>query len=207
MYDVSLISRAIISDLGKVVLWFDNSIFYRKMTAYCLKSIEEIREIVHENPEFYELFDLGRITPKEFYARAVARLGARIGYNDFMAAYVDVFRLNRPVLELLQRLKPKYRLVLVSNCDAVRFESIRKKFPEIGIFDGRVLSYELGVMKPDPGIYQEALRLAQADPSACVFIDDMAENIAGAAALGIRGILYQPDTDLACELAALGVSP
>jgi HAD superfamily hydrolase (TIGR01509 family) len=62
-------------------------------------------------------------------------------------------------------------------------------------------------MKPDPRVYQEALKQARAEPSACVFIDDMAENVAGAAALGIRGILYQPDTDLASELAALGVSP
>jgi putative hydrolase of the HAD superfamily len=199
--------RAIISDLGKVVLWFDNSIFYWKMAAHCAKSVEEIGELVNKSPEFYRLFDLGRITPEEFYARAVERLGARIEYDEFMAAYVDVFSLNRPVLKLLQRLKPKYRLILVSNCDVVRFEFIRKKFPEIGIFDGRVLSYELGVMKPDPRIYQEALKLAQAEPSACVFIDDMEENVAGASGLSIKGILYKPETDLARALTALGVFP
>jgi len=199
--------RAVISDLGKVVLWFDNAIFYRKMTQYCPLSVQEIREIVHRSQEFVELFDLGKLSPHEFYDWAIGKLGARIGYDEFMAAYVDVFWLNRPVLGLLQRLKAKYRLILVSNCDVVRFESIRKKFPEIGIFDGRVLSYELGVMKPDPRIYQEALKLAQAEPAACVFIDDMAENVVGASALGIKGILYKPDTDLAGEFAAQGVFP
>lgn len=203
---VLLMIKTVISDLGKVVLWFDNAIFYRKMTEHCPLSVQEIRETVHRSPEFIALFDLGKVSPREFYEWAVGKIGARIGYDEFMAAYVDVFWLNRPVLELLQRLKPKYRLILVSNCDVIRFEAIRKKFPEIGIFDGRVLSYELGVMKPDPRIYQEALKLAQAESSACVFIDDMAENIVGASALGIRGVLYKPGTDLAGELAALGVS-
>jgi putative hydrolase of the HAD superfamily len=198
---------AVISDLGKVVLMFDNTIFYRKMTEVCPLSVEEIRGIVHRSPEFVELFDLGKMSPREFYEWAAGRLGASIGYDEFMGAYADVFWLNRPVLDLLQRLKPKYRLILVSNCDIVRFEFIRKKFPEIGIFDGRVLSYELGLMKPDPRIYQAALKLARAEPSACIFIDDMAANVEGAAALGINGVLYTPDTDLSKELAALGVSP
>jgi putative hydrolase of the HAD superfamily len=199
--------KAVISDLGQVVLCFDNGTFYRKMAEACPLSVEEIREIVHCSLEFIELFDLGKMSPREFYEWAISRLGTRIGYEEFMAAYADVFWLNLPVPELLQRLKPKYRLVLVSNCDVVRFEFIRKKFPEIGIFDGCVLSYELGVMKPDARIYREALRLAQAEPSACVFIDDMAENVDGAAALGIKSLLYTPETDLAKELAALGVSP
>jgi putative hydrolase of the HAD superfamily len=199
--------QAVISDLGKVVLLFDNAIFYRKMAEVCPLSVAEIRGIVHRSPKFIDLFDLGKISPREFYEWATGRLGARIGYEEFMAAYTDVFWLNRPVLDLLHRLKPKCRLILVSNCDIVRFEFIRKKFPQIGIFEGRVLSYELGLMKPDPRVYQEALKLAQAEPSACVFIDDMAVNVEGAAALGIKGILYTPDTDLAKELAALGVSP
>jgi putative hydrolase of the HAD superfamily len=200
-------TRAIISDLGKVVLWFDNAIFYRKMTNYCPLSAEEIREVVHRSLDFVELFDLGKLSPREFYEWAVGRLDARIGYDEFIAAYVDVFWLNRPVLELMGRLKPEYRLILVSNVDVIRFGFIRKKFPEIGIFNGRVLSFELGMRKPDPRIYQEALKQARSEPSACVFIDDMAENIEGASALGIKGILYKPDTDLARELAALGIFP
>ncbi len=199
--------NAVISDLGKVVLWFDNSIFYRKMANYCLLSAVEIREIVHQSPEFLELFDLGKMSPVEFYRWAIGRFGARMSYDEFMAAYVDVFSLNLPVFELLQKLKPKYRLILVSNVDPARFGFIQKKFPEILIFDGYVLSYELGLMKPDPRVYEEALKLARAEPPACVFIDDMEENVRAAEALGIKGILYKPTVNLEKELASLGVCP
>jgi len=198
--------RAVISDLGRVILWFHNEVFYRKMTAHCRLSVEEIREIVWNSPEFVELFDLGRLTPREFFERVTARLGAVIGYDEFMAAYVDVFTINPPVFEIMKRLKDRHRLVLVSNVDPMRFGFIRERFPEIMFFDDYVLSYELGVMKPAAEIYRVALVKAGVEAADCVFIDDLEENIAGAAALGIPGILYRPETDLEKELRDLGVS-
>ena len=199
-------TRAIISDLGNVILWFDNEVFYRKMTAHCRLSVDEIRELVWNSPEFVELFDLGSLTPREFYDRVTAKLGARIGYDEFMAAYADVFTINPPVLETMKRLREKHRLVLVSNVDEVRFGFIRRRFPELMFFDDYVLSYEQRVMKPDARIYRAALDKARAEAAECVFIDDLAENIEGAAALGIRGIPYRPETDLEQELRTLGLS-
>ena len=187
----------IISDLGKVVLWFDNNIFYRKMTAYCSKSVDEMRAIVHNNFELIELFDEGALTPHQFYERAVALLGARIGYDEFVPAYVDVFTRNQPVIDLYKRLKQRYRLILLSNTDPLRFGFVRRHFPDILFFDDYVLSYEVKALKPSPEIYKEALRRAAAPTASCVFVDDLEENIAGAAALGLKAILYSPDTDLA----------
>lgn len=196
----------IISDLGKVVLWFDNTIFYRKMTAYSAKSVDEMRAIVHGRFEFIELFDEGALTPRQFYERAVALLGARLSYDEFVAAYIDVFSRNQPAIDLFKRLKGRYKLILLSNTDPLRFGFVRERFPDIFFFDDYVLSYEVKALKPGPEIYREALRRAAAPPAECIFVDDMEENIAGAAALGIRTIHYRPDTDLEKELRSLGVS-
>jgi len=195
----------IISDLGKVVLSFDNKIFYRKMMPYCSKSVDEIREIVHSSFEFVELFDEGALTPHEFYERAVALLGARIGYDEFVAAYIDVFTRNQPVIDLYKRLKGRYKLILLSNTDPLRFGFVREHFPDIFFFDDYVLSYEVRALKPDPAIYQVAIKKAGTPPSSCVFIDDMEENVAGAAALGLKAILYKPDTDLEGALRSHGI--
>lgn len=196
----------IISDLGRVVVWFDNKVFYQRMTAYCSKSVDEIREIVHRNIEFIELFDQGALTPHEFYERAIGLLGARIGYDEFVPAYIDVFARNQPVIDLYKRLKGRYKLILLSNTDPLRFGFVRKQFPDILFFDDYVLSYEVRALKPDPRIYREALKRAGAPPASCVFIDDMEENVRAAAALGLNTILYKPDTDLEKELRALGIS-
>jgi len=199
-------TRAVISDLGKVVLWFDNTVFYRKMAARSPLSAERIGEIARRSPEFVELFDLGRLTPREFYERLLAKLETTVGFDEFMAAYVDVFSVNAPVLDILRRLKIEHRLVLVSNVDPVRFSFIRRRFPETMIFDDYVLSYELGMMKPDERVYRTALEKAGAEPSECVFIDDLEVNIAGARALGMPAVLYRPETDLEQELRKLGLS-
>jgi len=197
--------RTVISDLGKVILWFDNGIFFRKMAALCSCPEEKIREVVHRRAEMIELFDTGKITPQHFYSRAIAELNASVSYEDFLAAYRDVFWPNPPVLELYKKLKGKYRLILLSNTDVVRFSFIKEKFPEILFFDAYVLSFEVGVMKPRPEIYEEALKRAEAEASACVLIDDMEENIQAASALGLKAILYQPGTDLEKELRAFGL--
>jgi putative hydrolase of the HAD superfamily len=187
----------VISDLGKVVLWFDNNIFYRRMTAYCSKSVDEIRAIVHRSAEFYELFDRGELTPHEFYDRAVALLGARISYDEFVPAYVDIFTRNQPVIDLYKGLKGRYRLILLSNTDLLRFGFVQERFPDILFFDDYVLSYEVGALKPDSKIFLESLKRAGVPSASCVLIDDLEENVRAAAALGVKTILYKPDTDLA----------
>jgi putative hydrolase of the HAD superfamily len=196
-------SSTIISDLGKVVLWFDNSLFYRKMTAPSGKSVDELRALVHGHFEIIDLFDEGALTAREFYERAVALLGARIEYDEFVEAFVDVFSRNQPVIDLYRKFKDSTKLILLSNTDPLRFGFVREHFPDIFFFDDYVLSYEVHALKPGPRIYEEALARAGELPESCVFIDDMEENIAGAEALGIPAILYTPETDLESALAPL----
>jgi FMN phosphatase YigB (HAD superfamily) len=95
---------------------------------------------------------------------------------------------------------------LLSNTDTMRFGFIKRKFPEILIFDEYVLSFEVGFMKPHPQIYKEALERAGFRAKECVFIDDREENIEGAAKLGINGIHMGPQTDLEVILKEKGLS-
>jgi len=197
----------IISDMGQVVLHFNNRLFFRKMTQYTRRSEEEIRAVTHTYLEIIDLFDTGKIRPEEFYQKAKAGLEAEVSYEDFFAAYCDVFAVNPPVLKLLKKLKPKYRLILLSNTDVVRFSYIKTKFPELMIFDGYVLSFDYGLMKPDPDVYYAALELAGSKPERAVFIDDIQENIDGAERVGIKGLLFTPEVDLAKALRDLGIEP
>ena len=110
------------------------------------------------------------------------------------------------VLKTLKKLKKKYRLILLSNTDVKHVGFIKQKFPEIFFFDDYVLSYEVGLMKPDPRIYEIALEKAKARVGECLFIDDLEENIEAAAEMGIQTILLKPQIDLEAELRQLNVS-
>jgi len=197
----------IISDMGQVVLHFNNRLFFRKMTQYTNRSEEEIRAVTHAHIEIVDLFDKGKIRPEEFYQKAKIGLEAEVSYEDFFAAYCDVFAVNPLTLGILKKLKPKYKLILLSNTDIVRFSYIKRKFPELLIFDGYVLSFDYGLMKPDPRVYTAALELAGSKPERAVFIDDIQENIDGAERVGIKGLLFTPEIDLEKALRDLGIEP
>jgi HAD superfamily hydrolase (TIGR01509 family) len=196
----------VVSDLGNVLLHFDNGVFFRKMMSYTARSFEEIRKVTHDNTDLLTLFERGRISPLDFHRNARELLVATVSYEEFFAIYNDVFFPNPPAIDLLKRLKPGRRMALLSNTDVCRWTFIKSRFPEILFFDGYALSFDVGVMKPDPLIYREALESVGARPENAVFIDDLAENVEGAERLGMRGIHFTERTDLAAELATLGIS-
>jgi HAD superfamily hydrolase (TIGR01509 family) len=200
--------RAIISDMGRVVIWFDNDIFIRKLAATSTVPEDMIKEAAHWNMDLLTAFDRGAISPGEFYRRVARAVGSGIGEAEFYAIYNDIFRLNPPALDVLRKQKAAGKtLLLLSNTDVRRFGHIREMYPEILIFDDYVLSFELGMVKPEPGIYLEAARRARCRLEECVFIDDMPENVEAAIKLGMAGIVYAPQTDLAAELEKLGLRP
>ena len=84
------------------------------------------------------------------------------------------------------------RTAIVSNCDL----STRPIVDELGLgreTDAIVLSFEVGVAKPDPGIYRAALDALGARPDEAIFVDDQAGYCDGAQAVGIRAFLILRD--------------
>lgn len=176
------------------------------MAEFCPYSANDIAERVHWHRDLIRSFDTGTMSSEDFYREVIQRLEAKVNQETFFKIYSDVFSLNPPVLDILKRLKNRYKLILLSNTDVERFGFIREAFPDVLIFDEYVLSFEVGYLKPHPQIYQEALEKARARAEECVFIDDMEENIEGARNVGLKAILYGPQIDLEAELKGRGLS-
>ena len=80
------------------------------------------------------------------------------------------------------------------------FIDFLRRFPVYGLFDGEVVSCEERTVKPEPRIYEILLERYGLTPSETLFIDDREMNIEAAAALGIRGFLFDHrDPDAACD--------
>lgn len=197
--------KCVISDLGKVILFFDNFIFFRKMAEYCPFSPDDIARRLHSHKDVIQSFDTGKMEPEDFHEKILVELNANIGQKAFFDIYNDVFSVNKPVLDHLKKLKTRNKLILLSNTDVERFGFIKTKFPEILLFDDYVLSYEVGYRKPHPEIYKEALRKARSQPQECVFLDDLPENVEGAKKCGMKAILYSPHTDLETTFGQMNV--
>ncbi len=71
------------------------------------------------------------------------------------------------------------------------------------IFDATVISGDVGLHKPEPEIYRLGAERIGIEPEACVFVDDLRENIAGAEAVGMTGILHRGAASTIAELERL----
>ena len=95
-------------------------------------------------------------------------------------------------LEFLQQLSKKYRLFLLSNTDSIHINTFEQKsgvsFYEdfYACFEKVYFSFEMGLRKPDPKIYQVLLDQHNLVPENTLFVDDKKENTDSAASLGIK---------------------
>ena len=109
-------------------------------------------------------------------------------------------------LEVLRALRAKGRPVYaLTNYPAQKFEQSRNIYPFLDDFDAIVVSGREGVAKPDPRIFELMFARAGRNPQDLLFVDDSPRNIEAADKLGMPGILYTPQVDLAAELARRGI--
>lgn len=103
-------------------------------------------------------------------------------------------------IDLLHELKEKgYKLYIVSNWEPSSFPLFQEKFPQVftyknkSIFDGIVTSGQVGIVKPQPGIFHVCLnRYSNIKPEKTIFIDDEPANIQTAQKIGMHTILANP---------------
>jgi FMN phosphatase YigB (HAD superfamily) len=198
-------TKCIIFDLGRVLVPFDFNRAWLTMETLSGLPTAEIRQRMADIGCFAE-FEKGLITPEEFLARVCKSLDISMARDDFDELWNSIFLPHTLVREeLLESLALRYRLVLLSNTNVIHFRFLRERYPLLRHFHGYVLSYEEGVMKPDPAIYRKAVAVAGCGAEACLFFDDIPENVEGAVAAGLPAVLFTSGAQLEEELRARGV--
>ena len=200
---------ALIFDFGNVVAFFDYTRACDQLGPRLGLSGADFLRRVRERgltPVLQE-YERGRIACEEFSRSVCALAGLDIPHDEFAAAWSDIFRLNEPVADLVRDLKGRgYTLVLGSNTNALHAAQFRRQYAAtLAHFDRLILSHEVGQIKPSAGFYHACAAAASAAPGDCVFIDDLPENVAGATAAGLSGVLYRDAAPLAADLRARGV--
>lgn len=182
--------KTIVLDLGKVIVPFDFKRAYVQFEARCGIPAAEI-PVRLVDTGLYRRFESGLIQPHEFVEEISGHLGLKVEYEEFCAIWTSVFfpetLLSEEFVAMLAR---RYRLVLLSNTNIIHFEMILATYPIMRHFHALVLSFEVGLMKPAPGIYREAIAAAGCSAEECFFVDDMPENVEAARAEGIDAVQF-----------------
>ncbi len=95
-------------------------------------------------------------------------------------------------------------LYLLSNCSVETFPLVRQRYDFPALFDGMVISGEIGLLNPAPELSRPLMAPFHLRAAECLFIDDVAANIEAAAKLGFQTHLFRSAAELAETLVALG---
>ena len=197
--------KAVLFDLGKVILDFDFTPAFRRLARVTAFTPAEI-DAYFRRSGLEVLYDGGKISSLAFYREIKKALRHPLTYAEFKKLWNEIFTPKAKVIRLIRRLKPRYRLVLISNTNAMHFDHIRSRYPVLGLFDAWVLSYRENTRKPDPRIYRTAIRACKACAGEIFYIDDREDLTVAAAGLGLRTFTFKNDPDaLIREMTRLGI--
>ncbi len=101
-----------------------------------------------------------------------------------------------------RELKPHYKIGILSNAGENWLDEIFTK-EQLALFDAVALSYEIGVVKPDPRAYQIIANRLGIPPETCVFTDDQERYCTAAREAGMQAIYYQGVDDLRARFAQI----
>jgi putative hydrolase of the HAD superfamily len=199
--------RMIFLDVGGVLLsnaW-DGPARARAIQAFGL----DAAELEQRHEESVAALEIGRMTLDAYLERVVfhrPRTFSRAAFVAFMQAQSTAIP---EALALARQLAHRPGPLLCTLNNESR-ELNRYRIDTFGLrelFRAFFSSCYLGVAKPDDGIYRATLDLTQLEPGECLLLDDRAENVAAAAALGWRAERCADVTRLRAALAEHGIEP
>jgi putative hydrolase of the HAD superfamily len=189
----------VIFDLGGVVVeWSPQTICAQAFDDPALRQVAMKHILQH--PDWLEL-DRGSLAREEAIQRAASRTTwSPDAVGDFFDTVLASLRLKADTVALMQRMHAAgHKLYCLSNMPHHALAYLERSYTFWDLFSARVISCQVGMCKPEPGIYAHLLQHCAIDPAQSVFIDDMQVNVDAAAPFGIHPLRF--DNAAQCENA------
>ncbi len=176
---------AVIFDLGGVLVRTEDRAPRAALAARHGLTWEALDALVFRS-ESARLATLGKISAAEHKRRTVTRLGlSHEQAEPFFRQFFAGDQLNQPLLDWIRQQQGQRPIALLSNAwDDL--PALLKTWGIENLFFPRIISACVGLAKPDPRIYRLVLQKIGLPARQALFIDDFAENIAAAQALGLQ---------------------
>ncbi len=197
--------KAIIFDYGNVIEKINDDMFLRSISGRAGKSVIELRDLIY-NSDLPERYESGLVSSGEFYQEVVKRCNMSMSIPDFIDAYTSVNTPIETTIELIRKLKKKYKLAMLSNTSEWDYERIIMKSEIFKLFDAVTVSFKVKLMKPDRAIYDDVIKKLRVKPAECAYVDDLREYVDGAVKAGANGIRYTSYNVLIKSLKKLKVN-
>jgi len=196
--------EAVFFDIGNVIVEFDGGLVLRDLAWAARRHPLKIARLFW-NGKLIDRIERGKILPRELYKDLRDEMEFEGGFPNFEKIWCGHFRLMRASVRLLERVSRRMPTYLLSNTNRLHYASIKRSYAFPKKVKGEVLSYKVGARKPEPAIYRAATKMAGLKPKACLFIDDLQKNVAGAKKLGWNAVRFTTAEELEKDLKRFGV--
>ena len=194
--------KAIIFDLGNVLLPIDLSLTYQAFASFSSLSSADIASRIIEN-QLWVPYESGQQSDHEFREFLRTELQLTISDADFDDAFSALLLdFHAGVYEWMSTLSSQFHLILLSNTSSIHAERFTKVSlgPKgqnlFSLFHHVYYSFEMGLVKPDTAIYQQVLNEQGFSAEEVLFFDDNVANINSAKSMGIPSFLVDPSCSL-----------
>lgn len=197
--------KTVIFDLGNVIIPFDNARAYRALAQHCPYPASKIAARLNAT-DLVSRFETGLIEPADFANEVGRTLDLRLGFDQFREIWSSIFLPETLLPEsLLEAIAARYRMLLLSNTNAIHFEMVRREYPLLRHFHDFVLSHRVKAMKPALAIFKAAIERAQCAPQECFYTDDIAAYVDAARSAGLDAVQFASRAQVERDLDARGV--
>ena len=203
--DNGTLPKAVIFDLGKVLLDFDYRVAARKIAERCRVTHEEILHLIAHSPWLFR-YETGLVSTDDFFKEVCAATGYCGDLDEFSGCFGDIFTAIEPMVRMQAELRRKGFLTYIfSNTNDLAIRHIRRNFPFFANFDGYILSYEHRSMKPESKLYEVVEEQAACRGGDLLYLDDRPENVAAGATRGWQVILQESPEKTLAAVQELGL--
>lgn len=197
--------KTVFFDLGNVLLFFSHEKMCAQIASCSGLTPQAVKRILWKE-RLQDHYELGNIDSAGIYQVFQAHAPEPFSLEQFLEAASDIFIPNTQLFPLVKELKELgLRLILLSNISECHFNYAHRHYPIFRLFDDKILSFEVGAMKPDGRIFQAALARALCPPQECFYTDDIPAFIEGAKLAGLDAELYTGVAPLRQALSARGL--
>ena len=194
--------KALIWDMEGVLLLTDENNIPLTVAKILNAPYEKVREIYFG--DFNDKGDLGEITQEQFNEHVLDTLQIS---RDKKHLLDEVFNersyIDEDLLEKIAEMSKKYKVGLLSNYSTDLRPKIEKEWALGSVFDEIIISCEVGMIKPDPGVFNLMLDRLGVKADESVFIDDRIKNIDSAKKMGFHTIFFTSKEQALEELALI----
>jgi HAD superfamily hydrolase (TIGR01509 family) len=186
--------KAVVFDLGNVLLDFDYGKAARGMLPHCDVNEQQLHAAMNQSTLLHK-FESGELSNQQFFEEIKAAAKFREDINVFRPLFCDIFSPVPAMIELNERLrKATIPTFIFSNTNGLQLAFIQERFPFFGRFSGYILSFEHKAMKPNARIYQVVERTTGHAGHNLLYIDDRLENVQQGVARGWQTIHHKDIT-------------